>query len=381
MSNQEIAPAFLFATTTQELDTICASIAAHGQVAVDSESNALYAYQERICLIQLAVPGAEYVVDPLVGFDLAPLGAIMADPAIQKVFHAAQQDLAGLKRDFGFQFANLFDTMWAARILGWEHLGLAHILEERFGALSDKRFQRSDWGVRPLSAEALVYARMDVRYLLALRDIQVVELRAAGREEEAAEIMADLTQTPPASPAYGPASFWRVKGVYDLGDRERAVLWELYHWRDQVAHQRDRPPFKVLNDSTLIELATTRPRSPRELGQAGLKPHHISRYSRALLAAIARGERGPVPRFPRRPRHEDAVLARYEALRSWRLQTATARGVSSDVICSSAALWDLAERNPQAPAELEEITELGPWRRRTYGDEILRVLGSVVGYR
>ena len=369
-------PPFLWAATPPDLAAICASIAAHGEVAVDSESNALYAYQERICLIQLAVPGAEYIVDPLAGLDLAPLGAAMADPAVRKVFHAAQQDVAGLKRDYGFEFANLFDTMWAARILGWPRLGLGDILQEHFGALSDKRFQRADWGLRPLPPDALAYARLDVRYLLALRDRQEAALRAAGRAEEAAEIMAQLAQTPPADPAYGPDAFWRVKGVYDLGDRERAVLWELYHWRDQVAHQRDRPPFKVLNDSMLIELATSHPHTPRELQRAGLKEHHISRYGRALLAAVARGERGPIPRPPRRPRHDDVVLARYEALRAWRLQTATARGVGSDVICSSAALWDLAERNPRTLEALEGVAELGPWRRRAYGEEILRVVRS-----
>jgi len=381
MSDPKGGPPLLLATTPQELKRVCAAIATHREVAVDSESNALYAYQERICLIQLAVPGAEFIVDPVSGLDLAPLGELMADPAVQKVFHAAQQDIAGLKRDLGFRFTNLFDTMWAARILGWPHLGLADILRERFGAHSDKRFQRADWGTRPLSAEALAYARMDVRYLLALRDQQQVALRAAGQEEEAAEIMDQLTQTPPANAAYGPDSFWRVKGVYDLEERERAALWELYHWRDQVAQQRDRPPFKVLNDSTLIDLAVTRPRAARDLSQAGLKPHHISRYGRALLAAIARGERGPIPHPPHRPRHSDDELARYEALRTWRLTTATARGVTSDVICSSAALWDLAERNPRTPEELTAIVDLGPWRRRTYGQEILEVLRSGNGRR
>jgi len=381
MPNEATAPTFLFATTPQELATICAAIKEHGEVAVDSEFNALYAYQERVCLIQLAVPGAEYVVDPLADFDLAPLGALMADPAVQKVFHAAQQDVAGLKRDLDFEFSNLFDTMWAARILGWEHLGLAAILKEKFDAHSDKRFQRFNWGKRPLPNKALAYARLDVRYLLRLRDLQAQELRVAGREEEAAEIMAHLTQTPQSSPAYGPASFWRVKGMHELVDRERAVLWELYNWRDQVAMRRDRPPFKVLNDRTLIRLAKLRPRSSRGLRQAGLKSHHISRYGKSLCAAVARGEHGSIPRRRRRPRHSEAAMARYEALRSWRLQTATARGVASDVICSNAALWALAEDNPRTPAALEKIKELGPWRRRTYGEEILQVLQSVSGYR
>jgi ribonuclease D len=379
VAEHQASISFLYVTQQDDLAAVCGAVARVGEVAVDSESNALYAYQERICLIQLAVPGAEYIVDPLAGLDLAPLGEAMADPAIQKVFHAATQDIAGLKRDLGWHFANLFDTMWAARILGWEQLGLASILQEKFGAFSDKHFQRHNWGLRPLLPEALAYARMDVRYLLALRDLQQVDLRRAGREEEAAELFGDLVQTPPAVPAYGPESFWRVKGVYDLEEQDRAVLWELYLWRDGVAQRRSRPPFKVLSDTMLTVLAETRPHSLRQLAAVGLKDHQVQRYGKALLAAVARGEHGPVPHPQRRPRHDDAVLARYDALRTWRLRTATARGVSSDVILSGDSLWSLAERNPATLAEMEEIEDLGPWRRRTYGPAILRLLHPRAG--
>lgn len=371
---QEQTISFALIRDAAGLAALCRDLAGRPAVAVDSESNALYAYQERVCLIQLAVPGAEYIVDPLAELDLAPLVAILEDPAVQKVFHAATQDIAGLKRDLGCSPVNLFDTMWAARILGWPKLGLAHILWEKFGVLSDKHYQRYNWGERPLRREALEYARLDVRYLLALRDLQMAELAAAGRTAEAAETFAQLSRTPPAEPAHGPQSFWRVKGVYDLPDRQRAILRELYLWRDGEARRRNRPPFKVLNDAALLKVAAARPHSRGELAAIGLSPYLERRYGPALLAAVSRGERRPVPRPPRSPRHDESTLARFEALRAWRLRMATARGVPSDVILSTAALWALAERNPTTVAEMEGIADLGAWRLESYGESILRVL-------
>ncbi len=350
-------------------------LAGQDAVAVDTESNSLYAYQERICLIQFSIPGSDFLLDALAGLDLRPLGEIFANPAVQKVLHAADQDIAGLKRDFGFHVANIFDTMWAGRILGWPHLGLAAILEQEFGVRTDKRFQRYNWGERPLRPEALRYASIDSRYLLPLRDRQVGELARAGRSEEAAEIFAQLAQTAAATSPYGPEAFWRVRDVYSLRERERAVLWELYLWRDRVAQARDRPPFKVVGDQALVALARFRPREWRAMeGIPGLTPYLLRRYGRALLAAVQRGERATAPRPSRHPRLPHAVAERYQALQSWRKEQAAGRGVEPDVILANATLWALARRNPTTLAEMAGTEALGPWRQQAYGPQILEVL-------
>ena len=151
--------------------------------------------------------------------DLAGLADLFANPDVQKVFHAAEQDVAGIKRDLGCRVVNLFDTMWAARILGWPRVGLGSILEETFGVHTNKRYQRYNWGKRPLDPKALVYARRDTHYLLPLRDLQMEALARAGREQEAAEVFARLAETKPATNPHGPESFWRVKGVHDLTGR------------------------------------------------------------------------------------------------------------------------------------------------------------------
>ena len=160
----------------------------HPVVAVDTEANSLYAYRERVCLIQISIPGINYLVDPLAIEDMSPLGIVFSAPHIEKVFHAADYDLIVLLRDFGFMCSSLFDTMWAARVLGWPKVGLGDILEKYYGLSVNKSYQRYNWGKRPLAPAALTYAWMDSHYLLSLRDMQITELKSKGRWEEAQEI-------------------------------------------------------------------------------------------------------------------------------------------------------------------------------------------------
>ncbi len=345
-------------------------------VAVDTESNSLYAYQERVCLIQFSTPDADYLVDPLADVDLSPLGDLFADPDRLKVFHAAEYDVMCLKRDFGFRFAGLFDTMWAARILGWPRVGLGDILKETFGVRSDKRFQRYNWGQRPLPQKALAYAALDTHYLLPLYHRQAAILRQAGRWEEAQETFARIAASRPLPVNGNTVDIWRIKGVHDLSPREWAVLQELARWRDEEARRRDVPLFKVLHDRTLVALAQARPRTLNGLREVrGLSANLVRRYGQRLLETIRRGERARPPTPPPPPpRHSDAEVARYQALRAWRREVAARRGVDPDVIVGNAVLWELAERNPVTEAELARVAELGDWKRRTYGADILRVL-------
>ncbi len=372
--NESLSETWTLVAGEDDLQAMMEALRTQPAVAVDTESNSLYVYHERVCLIQISVPGADYIVDPLAGLDLSPLGEVFADPGIQKVFHAAEQDIAGLKRDFGFRFANLFDTMRAARILGWPRAGLADLLREHFGVHTDKRYQRYNWGQRPLSPEALRYAAWDTHYLLPLRDRQMRELERTGRARQAADVFARLAQTPPAGPHYGPDAFWRVRAIHLLDDRERAVLWQLYLWRDHLAQQQDCPPFRVMSDEVLVRLARARPRTLTELAAVGRFPGYwLRRHGPALLEAVARGENGPVP-APPCPSSPTDAREQYQALREWRRRVAEARGVDPDVILPNAVLRALAERNPQSMRDLEEVEGLGPWARETWGPEILRVL-------
>jgi ribonuclease D len=365
-------------TSPPQLATLLDRLSAQPAIAVDTESNSLYAYRERVCLIQCSIPGTDYIVDPLAGLDLSPLARFFADAGVQKILHAAEYDVMCLKRDFGFRFANLFDTMWAARILGWPRVGLGDVLKEVFGVDTDKRYQRYNWGRRPLEPEALAYACLDTHYLLSLRRLQADALVQGGHWEEAREVFDQIAASEPVWRAFDPDDFWRVKGAFDLTRREQAILRELAVWRNQEARRRDRPPFKVINDRMLVALAQARPRTAKHLaGMPGLKPYHVRRHGGPILRAIRRGARARPPSPPPAPpRHSEAELARFEALRAWRKRVAARRGVDIDVVVSNAVLWELAEQNPHTLEDLRQIEGLGPWKRRTYGEAILKVLAG-----
>jgi len=293
-------PAPVFIADPHGLAALAQALAPEPVVAVDTESNSLFAYRQRVCLIQFSTPARDYVVDPLALADLGALAPLFANPRQQKIFHAAEYDVLCLKRDHGFAFAEIFDTMIAARTLGWPQLGLAAILETRFGVKMDKKHQRANWGQRPLTPEQLDYARLDTHYLFALRDVLAADLLAAGRMEEVREEFFRLTQVEADANGPGPHDFWRVNGARDLAPRQAGVLRELYLYREKQAERADRPPFKIMNDQTLLEIAQRCPKQPDELqGLTGMTPAQIRRHGAALLGAVQRGLSAPPPRPPR----------------------------------------------------------------------------------
>lgn len=365
--------------------TSSASLAAHVNqwvneplLAVDTESNSLHAYQEQVCLIQLSTRDADFIIDPLLIEDLDPLNRLFASPGIEVVFHAAEYDIMCLKRDFGFSFANLFDTMLAARVCGADKLGLASMLESHFGVKANKKYQRANWGERPLSDEMIRYARLDTHYLPRLRDYWRQQLIDMGRWEEAREIFVDLNKIPPAEYHFNQDGYWRINGANRLPPQQLAVLRELYLFREETARQRDVPPFKVMSDKTLLALARENPQHPGALrGIPGMSGGQIRRYGSSIIGAVRRGQQANPPSKPQAaPRPSDLVVARFEALHNWRKIRAQQRGVESDVIVSKDALWALARVAPRSSAELADIRELGPWKTKTYGKEILEVLAS-----
>lgn len=344
-------------------------------VAIDTESDSLYAYREKVCLIQVSIPGEDDLIDPLAELDVAPLRSIFAAPSIEKVFHACEYDVMCLRRDFGFTFANLFDTMWAARILGWPRLGLGDILQAQFGVTLDKKWQRHNWGKRPIEPGALAYARFDTHYLLQLREVQLGELRQLDRLVEAREVFADLAQAVYNGHTFTPDDVWSVKGVYDLSGRAQAILRQLLILRDREARRQNRPAFKVIGDKTLIAIAELAPQRVEQLRSiAGMTAAQVQRYGTPILQAVAQGQKDPLPTPPRRAMIDPASVERYELLRKWRKQAAAQRGVEPDVIVSNAVLMEIAKAHPRSVDQLPTLPWFGPWRRQMYGAAIVEAL-------
>lgn len=346
------------------------------RVAIDLEANSMFAYRERACLIQISTETTDYIIDPTQPVDLSSLGQIVADPAVEKVFHAAEYDLILMRRDYGWRLTNLFDTMWAVRILGYSQMGLAGLLEKFFGVRTSKRFQKSNWCRRPLSAAELAYAQMDTHYLLSLRDKLAAELEAGGHAAEAAEIFAEQANVRLPNNEFDPQGFWFMNGTIDLRPEQQSVLRELYLFRNQEAKRRDIPPFKIMGERTLLDTAAKMPVRPGELAAIyGMSERQMQRYGRKILSLIADARQSPPPQPPKRTlRPPEKTLNLYERLHRWRKARALARGVESDVIISRDALWSLAHSDPQSVDELAELNILGPWRLNTYGEDIIRLL-------
>ena len=376
MSASSLPPPILVADE-DSLGRLVRALALCPVVAIDTESNSLHAYRECVCLIQLSTPAADYIVDPISLSDLKPLAPFFASPSQQKVFHAAEYDLICLRRDYHFEFTNIFDTMSAARALGWPQVGLAAILDTHFGVKLDKKYQRADWKRRPLKPDQLDYARLDTHYLVALRDRQLQALTESGHWPEAHEDFERLARVRGNSDHAGPdpTAFWSVKGARDLTPAQAAVLRSLFAYREEQAARMDRPPFKIMGAATLMELVRRAPTRTEDLKRlSGMTPRQVHRHARGVLQAIQEGLHAPPQSPPQANRESYAVRDRFDRLHTWRKRRAKARGVESDVILPRTALWDLARRLPLTHAELAHITDFGPWRRETYGEEILALL-------
>jgi len=346
-------------------------------IAVDTESNSLYAYQEQVCLIQFSTPEYDYLVDPLALLDLTSLAPIFSDPKIKKVFHAAEYDVICMRRDFGFEFANIFDTMIAARILGREEVGLASILESEFGVTLDKRFQRANWGRRPISPELMAYAQLDTHYLIPLHERLQNELNEKSFWPLACEDFQRITLANSRTVENRGEDFWRINGARDLTPQHAAVLQELCRYRHQAARYANRPLFKIIGDRTLVAIAERCPSRLNEFYEIpGMTEGQIERHGEELLAAVRRGLQAQ-PTYPhhnRRP--EEKFMNRLEALRKWRKSTAQKMSVPSDVVLPRDLMMILAETNPRDSGELAKIMQSVPWRLKRFGEQILGVLSS-----
>ena len=348
------------------------------RVAVDLEANSMFAYREQVCLLQISLPHQDYIIDPMSLEGLPGFGTILENPAIEKIFHSAEYDLILLKREYGWEVQNIFDTMWAARILGYNRLGLASLLAEEYRVKLNKRYQRSDWCQRPLHEPQLIYAQADTHYLLSLRERLAARLKAGGHWEEAQEIFAEQSQITLSDNSFDPDSFWSIGGAQKLPPTGQAILRALHIYRDQLARARNQPLFKIFGDQTLIELASKQPEHLSELNEIyGMTPRQIQRYGRQLIHIIKDSKKSSAPRRPRRaPRPPEAVLERYDTLHNWRKARGVARGVESDVILNREQMWEIARLNPQSVQELADANILGPWRLKTYGQDIIHLLGK-----
>jgi ribonuclease D len=354
-------------------------------IALDSESDSLHHHREKVCLIQVAdAQGHAWLVDTLARPDLAPLGGIVSDPSVVKVLHGADYDVVTMKRDFGFTFAGIFDTMIAARFLGLPAIGLQALARAELGVELSKDSQRDDWSVRPLTPRQERYALADVQHLLVLHERLEARLREAGRLAWVQEECEAVTALPPSRRRQSD-DFMGVKGARRLSPRQLAVLRELYAWRESVAERTDVPSFRIVGNDPLLAISQALPRDMDTLerlrGQSpelrAVPVRILRQHAAALLGAVERGAALPeseLPRFPPappRPYVDEATRKRVDVLRAWRATRAAALAVDVSVVLPQRLLDKVAEAAPRDTDQLAAIEGLRRWRVAEFGDELL----------
>jgi ribonuclease D len=364
--------------TTAALECMVADLKHYSQVGVDTESNSLFAYKERVCLIQFSTPTTDYLLDPFPFDDLNILAPVFADHSVEKIFHAAEYDIICLKRDYGFVFNHVFDTMLTAKILGKKEVGLGNLLEAEFGVTVNKHFQRANWGIRPIEAALMAYARMDTHYLITLRQRMQAALTASGLENLAQEDFNRISQVEP--PVENTTCNWRISGSQHLDPVQLSVLCELWHYRDQRAKQANLPLFKVISNQVLLNIARSCPQTKQDLGKIeGLTARFLERHGEGLMQAVITGLQKP-PKSQRSQncsRPSDEYLKRIEVLRNWRRITGMSYKVESDVILPRELMEKIAQCNPSSVQELGQVMKEFPWRFQHLGKQILEVLQTI----
>lgn len=349
------------------------------RIALDTEGASFHRFVDRIYLLQLSTDAQHAVIDPLPIQPPVLLGALIEDPAVEIVFHDADYDLRLLHQDYGWNVRHVFDTRVAAQLLGLKAFGLAALLERGFGIKLNKKHQRADWSMRPLSDDMLDYAAQDTMHLLGLRDQLHDELEQKGRLAWAREEFERLESVRWPTDDSGNA-FLKIKGARDLTRRELAVLRELVQWRDAAALRLDRATFRVVNNEVLLEASKSHPASKQSLGEIKGMPRGIlERSGQEMLEAINRGLAVPdaeLPRFPKAARwdRDPEFDAKVGALKQVRDAAATRLELDPGVLCSRDRMEAVVRQAPAAADELSRIPEFRRWQIEVLGAGFVKAL-------
>ncbi len=372
------AHTFRYVDRQSTLDDLAARVRRSHRVAVDTEADSLHHYFEKLCLIQVSFEGRTYLVDPLVDVDLTALLAALATRPL--ILHSAENDLRLLRRFAGFvPQQEVFDTLIAAQLLGRERLGMAALVEARYGVRLPKGGQKSNWSRRPLTAAQLRYAALDVAYLEGLADTLRRALQASGRESWLAQSAARMVERTAADPTpAAPEAPWQIKGTSRFDRHQLAVVKRLWHWRDQEARQVDLPPFRILHNTALLELAewvVAHPGVPPEQGPA--LPRDCRGHRRAaVMRILSSAQRIPPAEWPEPRRRQSTrrppVVT--QALRQACAQVAEQLGIAPAVLASRETLQTIAQAAPRSAAEIIACAHTLPWQAELLAPVVQEVL-------
>jgi ribonuclease D len=369
----------LYLDKIPEVDRFLSEISDVKELALDTEGASFHRFLDRIYLLQISTREHSAIIDPLPIGSPARLGQLLQSKAVEVVFHDADYDLRLLHQDYGWHVTNIFDTRIASQLLGIKSFGLAALLDQYFDVKLDKKHQRADWSMRPLTPDMLQYAAQDTRYLLQLKDQIKEQLERRGRLHWAEEEFARLEGTRWEAEE-SMEGFLRLKGARDLSRRELAVLREVANWRDTVAAQLDRATFRVMGNEALFEIARRAPKNATELGTIkGMPKGMIERAGADIISAVRRGMEAPeaeLPKFPKgqrwnKDRDFDEKVNRLKAVRD---AAATRLELDPGVLCSRERLENVARSGAKTIDDLAAVPELRRWQIEEMGEGFVRAL-------
>jgi ribonuclease D len=359
----------------EPFDAALTRIGNQPQIAVDTEADSLHSYFDKVCLIQISIPEEDFIIDPLTGVNLQRFGEVLANPSVLKLFHGGDYDLRILNRDFGFTVRNLIDTSVAAQLLGYEGIGLAALLDRHFGVKLNKTHQRADWSMRPLPPDMLQYAATDTHYLIALAAKMREELEALGRWEWALEEFARLENVRYREVTDEDVQPWRkLKNISALDRRSLAILRDVHQWRDALARKADRPPFKIIGNDSIVEIAKAKPATVRDLAQTPLVArYHADKYGRDLVAIVKHALEIPEADLPEKndPKpwiRDKALEARIERLKRVRDRYAKELRIDPSILGARHILASIAT------AGTLDVPNMREWQKRVMGEALLAAI-------
>lgn len=371
-----------FIQTQAALKEACKVIAASPWAAIDAEADSLHHYVEKLCLLQVSVKGGDYVIDPLIPLDLTELARTLEPKSL--LFHGADFDIRMLKKTAPFMPKQMFDTMLAAQILGYEKFGLADLANKICGVKLSKSAQKADWSRRPLTPDLLEYAAGDTKYLERIYTVMKKELQKLGRfewhKQACDRLLASLNSE---APREEDPLRWQLRGSRDLSGRGLTTLRLLWQWRESEAQRMDRPSFKVLNTDYLLMMARWAEQNPDvDIIEWKEAPRHIHRQYREKLNKLLREAQELPETIYSQPeksgkggrRLRSSEEARFARLKEERLRLSQKLKIQASVLGTNSILEEIVRRMPKDLEEMRSVEGILPWQAEALAPTFVKIL-------
>ncbi|PKL30692.1 MAG: hypothetical protein CVV45_16225 [Spirochaetae bacterium HGW-Spirochaetae-10] len=374
-------PDYIYIDRQQPLDLAYSVLDKAPYLAVDTESSGYYTYYSELCLIQISTDSQHFIIDTLAKLELQRLAHIFAGQNIPKIFHAAASDMGEFRRQYGWSFANVFDTHMAARYLRHEACSLLALVQRYVGVELEKKEQKSNWMKRPLTKAQLDYAHLDTVYLYQIMQQMKEELERAGVMEEFQAEMDwmceggddELEIEKPDNPN----AWMRVNGAIRLSASARGRFAAVYALREERAKKENIAAFRLMTNRNLFRLVEELPETTDELHDFGLHPVFLRRDGSRVIESLR--EAKPIQQLPFDERQWDPpeVEERFRKLKEWRQKIVSRRDLEPALILSNRILKEIARKQPISVDDLGALHLMSDWKLHNYGPEVIKVAGGV----